>query len=120
MGSRVKGYHLSGMLLQILGACVANGSTLQPLVDARADQLVEDAEMAIRLGIGAAALGAVVAPLSLGAWGQLDGRELSVHPELEELLRLEVPGGVTSKWCTEKASVHQKVMHLNRTPVGTL
>lgn len=81
-----------GPSLLLATACVPEGGTIQALVDARAEQLAEDARMASRLAIASGGLSAQMAPLSLDDWADLT--ELQLAPEVAEVLGVEQAGYV--------------------------
>ncbi len=102
----------------ILLACSPQDSTLQALVDARADQAVEDAELGVRFALAAGALSAEVAPLSATAWGTI--AELEPNPDTRSALGLSGPGRVRSVDLTGAISVLWIGVELEEGVVGRL
>lgn len=79
--------------------------TLQALVDARADQAVEDSEQTIRLAVAASAVAAELAPVADQTWKTLDGQRLTVDEGSSEVLGLSEPGRVRANLLTGEVSV---------------
>lgn len=75
-------------------ACVPEDRTIQALVDARAEQIGQDARMGARLALASGGLVAQVAPVNAETWQSAD--RLEVSPELAAVLGIDGPALVQS------------------------
>lgn len=80
------------VLLFVSIACVPEVRTIQPLVDARAEQIALDARLASRLALASGGLGAQLAPLSAATWNE--AQEVAVQEDLAAVLGIQEPGTV--------------------------
>lgn len=92
-------------MIVLLLACAPGSGTVQPLVDARAEQIALDASLACRLALGSAGLVAEIAPHSAQWWVNAQGDRLALDPQVEALLDL-ADGEVRLDPTTAASSVH--------------
>ncbi|MED5370515.1 MAG: hypothetical protein VX899_05865 [Myxococcota bacterium] len=83
------------MLLISLLACADHDATLQPLVNARAEQIARDAELACRLGLAGGGMVAELAPQQVSWWAGHVGAGVDLHPDTASVLGLSEPGVVS-------------------------